>query len=953
MDEDDDLDDGSVAAVWGTPAPPRPDVLGPRYERGGLLGVGGMGRVFAARDRVLDRDVALKECRPDAPAGRGRLEREARITARLEHPAILPVYDAGEDDAGAAWYVMRLVRGEALSERLAGRPLAERLGCLRPFLLACQAVAYAHSRGVVHRDLKPDNILLGAFGETQVADWGLALEAGEDDSGPVGTPGYMSPEQRQGGRATPPSDVWSLGAVLWEVATGGDAQGVDVGSPLGEAQLDAAGAPAALGGVIRKALSARPEDRYPDAAALAADLERFLDGRRVLAHEYSAGELLGRLVRLWRAPLVVGLVGSVLLAAALIVGWVRAEAERGVARASLSRALTEQALAADRAGEPERAEELAWEALRWAESAEARSVLAGLALRPRPTRREATPVASSACDQVALLGGSRWACRVDRTVRGFDGDRLLWETTLETEGVLAAAPPDLYVPLKGGPLVRLDPATGEEERRWPVPSFAEKVKRIDADLALAWRGDRMALVGADGHQSLPWCDDGGGVAVAASAPGGLLVICVDHRLGYVDPRDPPEALVDSLPNEWRLTGLRDALHLDGSRFGLVTSSGLLVIDAVGPRLLARHPITRSGLVEAARRPGGGLLLRSERGAVFSWDPAAEQALRLPIDGARDLLLEGDALVTLGRRLTRWSLPPEGPGWRLGRGPGISAVAVRPDGLVAAPRGTGEVTLWDPRTRSVRTVPMFGGVIKDFAFDPAGRGYAVSAVAETTAMRTVDPETTEVTDVPAGSTYRRVAHVDGVGVVGVSYSPTSPLRTPAQEVLMESGAIYDLAAAGSMAVMRAGTGEVVLAQADGGKLVERWRRSCPGAGPVAVSDEGLVAAGNGAGACLFDADGVDLGPVPGGNVTSVALSPAGDVLALGTLDGRLSLVRLADRTVLSRGPAHEGRVSGIVFAAPDEIVTGGWDGAVQRWGLGPLGAPRPKRGEDADHAGAAR
>ena len=169
--------------------------LGERYEVTRRIDRGGMGVVYEARDRVLDRDVAIKVLDDGARHGvaERRLE-EARILGRLEHPGIVPVHDAGVLSDGRVFYVMKLVRGETLDAAFGRRSLNERL---EVFLRICDAVSFAHAHGVVHRDLKPQNIMLGAFGEVLVMDWGVATRA---DGGPLpgaiaGTPGYMAPEQ--------------------------------------------------------------------------------------------------------------------------------------------------------------------------------------------------------------------------------------------------------------------------------------------------------------------------------------------------------------------------------------------------------------------------------------------------------------------------------------------------------------------------------------------------------------------------------------------------------------------------------------------------------------------------------------------------------------------------------------------------------------------------------------
>jgi eukaryotic-like serine/threonine-protein kinase len=284
-----------------------PDLNGTKYELVEKLGQGGMGTVYRCRDRDLGRDVALKVLSlPPADAqARDRMLQEARIIARLEHPEIVPVHDVGTLPDGRVYYAMKLVRGRRLDEPT-DAPLSERL---RMFEKVCQAVAFAHAHGVLHRDLKPQNIMVGAFGEVLVMDWGLAKEAGACSAskepspltpGPcplpsepktqagavLGTPGYMAPEQARGGgdRVDERTDVYALGGILTFLLGG-----------CGPRPLEA---------VCRKALAPEPVDRYASVAELAADVARFLAGQRVTAYPESILDTTRRLFANYRVAVL-------------------------------------------------------------------------------------------------------------------------------------------------------------------------------------------------------------------------------------------------------------------------------------------------------------------------------------------------------------------------------------------------------------------------------------------------------------------------------------------------------------------------------------------------------------------------------------------------------------------------------------------------------------------------
>lgn len=291
-----------------------PSVIADRYEMRGLLGRGGMGEVHRAFDRQLGREVAVKVLPADASAHQlaARLEQEARVLARLEHPGIVPVYDAGVLEDGRVYYVMRYVEGMRLDEYV--HTGVSRGELLRGLLRIAEAIGYAHERGVIHRDLKPGNVMIGPYGDRLVLDWGVAkvvdgtgrnaTEGGGEvilggraspagpgdgrsaiggltaDGAVVGTPGYMAPEQAAGLPVDARADVYALGVMMREMLA---------------AHPEPSGNPFAA--IVAMATATQPAQRYPTVAAFAEDLRRGLDGEAVSAHREAWWEKLARFVK--------------------------------------------------------------------------------------------------------------------------------------------------------------------------------------------------------------------------------------------------------------------------------------------------------------------------------------------------------------------------------------------------------------------------------------------------------------------------------------------------------------------------------------------------------------------------------------------------------------------------------------------------------------------------------
>ncbi len=344
---------------------------------------GGLGAVFVALDTELHREVALKQIldsHADDPTSRQRFLLEAEVTGGLEHPGIVPVYGLGTYGDGRPYYAMRFIRGDSLKEAIEhfhadasvkddpGRRSLELRKLLRRFLDVCNAIEYAHSRGVLHRDIKPGNIIVGKHGETLVVDWGLAKPMGHVEPGrnsdertlipssasgsastlpgsALGTPAYMSPEQSEGDleRLGPRSDVYSLGATLYCLLTSrppfeGDLADVIRVVQKGQfpppRQIDPSIDPA-LEAVCLKAMALKPADRYGSPKALAEDIERWMADEPVQArHEPWTRSLIRWLTRHRVGVTAAGAAVLVALVGTLTVLWVQTRANAALTAAN-------------------------------------------------------------------------------------------------------------------------------------------------------------------------------------------------------------------------------------------------------------------------------------------------------------------------------------------------------------------------------------------------------------------------------------------------------------------------------------------------------------------------------------------------------------------------------------------------------------------------------------------
>jgi len=387
------LTSGQIDLVWLTAKHSH------RYATLGEIARGGMGAIFHIRDETLRRDLAMKvvlgeggKIDSTAAGSHGQLARrfleEAQITARLDHPGVVPVHELGADEEGRLFFTMKLVKGRTLGEIFdSSRSDDDEWSLsrvLRVFIRVLETLAFAHDKGIVHRDLKPANVMVGDFGEVYVMDWGLArasdraddthLPDAEADPPPadqdarltaagqvLGTPAYMPQEQARGEKIDGRADVYAVGAMLYEFLTGahpyGEPGGISAAhevllrllrEPPAPLSSTAPEAPAEIAAIASLAMAREPGDRYANAMDFAADLRNYTEGRVVAAHESGAWAELRKWVRRNRALAASLAAAIVLLVAGLVVSTslgVRAAQERETARRNAYRAQIAAAVA--------------------------------------------------------------------------------------------------------------------------------------------------------------------------------------------------------------------------------------------------------------------------------------------------------------------------------------------------------------------------------------------------------------------------------------------------------------------------------------------------------------------------------------------------------------------------------------------------------------------------------
>jgi eukaryotic-like serine/threonine-protein kinase len=922
-----------------------PTVEREHYQILGEVAVGGIGRIRKAREDRLGRPVALKELRGEADARvEARFVREALITARLQHPSIIPIYEAGRWPSGELFYAMKLVAGRSLAEAIEGRSYEERLELLPHVLDVAEAIAYAHSRRILHRDLKPSNILVGEFGETVVIDWGLAkdlsshritpgpgqmparaafdsnsAEVADDElltmmGAVMGTPAYMPPEQASGKPVDERADVYAIGAILYHLLTGHPPY--EGSNPMEIVRRVLAGPPAPLqkqqpgiapdlSAILEKSMARVHHARYPSARELAEDLRRFLNGQIVGAHRYSPNDLLRRFAGRHRAALVVGLASIALMAVLGVVGlrrlvaeWRRAETKQGeveeARRTAVEHADDLTLMHARAAVEHDPNQALAWlksispAFSRWSA---ARIVAAdakahGIAM-VLPGHTGAVNDVAFSRDGATLATGSD-----DHTVR-------LWDVKTGRERILKGHTDEVYFVAFSPDGTQLASAGKDETiRLWDIAT-----------------GSARVLIGQTGRF--------GGLAFS---PDGrhLLSASYDGMVRLWDAKSGDGSLLSSTPGPIRGMAFspdgKTVAHGGGDRLLHLTD-----LESGRVRVLAGH---EAAIIALAFSPDGArVATRDIDGTVLEWDART---------GAHRALL-GSSLSTKALSMT-----------------GLGALYFSPDSATIASVGEDEtLRLWDVRTGAARALQGHEGRILAAAFSPDGSSIATGSYDRTVRLWSVATGKSRVLHESEDAVIKVAFSPDGEHLAAGSADATArifPTSTGADRVLVHRSPVLaaDFSRDGKL-----------LGSADSEGILRLWDLasgaprvlSRHGSGPAFLrfSPDGQRLASSGADGVVRSWDrATDLQKTittyPRESARALAFSPDGRLLASAGGEG---LVRVNDLTSGEERvfQGHDRAVTALLFSPSGaELASASLDGVVRLWQLA-SGSNRAFRGHE--------
>lgn len=923
MTDSGDGDPSSFDASVPQDEPRRADVPPLRLQPGGELGRGAMGVVRAAFDPVLERTVALKTPREAGPSAEARLLREAKLVARLDHPAIVGVLDVGVDASGRLTAVLPVRQGRSLGEAVASEDGAPSQTLLRALLVVAQAVGHAHGKGLVHRDLSPGNVRLGADGAVWVLDWGLAatLEEAARPGFTGGTHGFAAPEQLEGRPGGTAADVFSLGALLRLICT--RSATVTERPPT---------CSPALWAIARKALEPEPARRYRDAQAFAADLTHWLDGLPVEAWPEGPFARLARRAR--RAPRVTAtIVGAVLtLFAVVAVASVQIASAQQRARRATATLLIDSAERALHVDDIATARRLASEALTAVDSPRARGVLAAAA---RVADVEVVPLREDDCVEVDALDQRRICAQPGGVeLRGAASTK----PGPGEQGVFLNDGRSVIVS-RAQNQVRVHRVDGAEQGVVTLGGGAPDLRvSRDRQRAVVSVAEHLVLISIE-LQWLAPCTPGQAIRFSVFSREGLDVFCADDEWVSLDARGQVARRTRILGLGTLLRGAVTGDRVDDDRIVIGSANG-----EVGLLSRSRSEVTRVasvglGLIHTALTSNDGrtVLLVGERG-VGQWRVEEGHLLPTSLTGL-------DGVRTDGAGFIGWKGTKR---WRLSGREGLSvstnlhgraALAVH-DGTrrVATGDALGNVELFSLDSGFLARIEGPPRVVKSLAFSASGRWLGLGA-AGAEGVLVFDTSVTPPVRVAGpweGRPELRGRHVLFVGddlflVFSWGPGPFAARYSKERNAFVEEpiaavppdirGAATDGTQVRALDVT--GGWHSLAPDATGHWVAREEKKWTPVPFTVAASpDLSTVVTAEGT---RFTRDGVEL--VAAAPIEALALEGTGR-LAVCRRDGVVE-VRDANGTVQLEIPAHEGRCGRVSFCdAGRAVCSVGWDGRLR-------------------------